>query len=248
MAPTLILALTLLLIAGGFVALGIWQLERRVWKHALIAAVDSRSHAAPVAAPGPGPGIAQWPAITAERDAYRRIQATGRFLPNRRTLVRAVTDFGAGYWVMVPLDTGSFTVLVNRGFIAQDRRSARAGEPQGIVTVTGLLRITEPDGGFLRHNDPKADRWYSRDVAAIAKARALSDPAPYFLDADAAANAPGQPVGGLTVIHFPDNHMVYALTWFGMAVLSLWGLWKVLTIRDRGGKMPLPEQGTGQRR
>jgi surfeit locus 1 family protein len=214
------MAFALLLLAGGFVALGIWQLERRIWKHALITAVDSRSHTAPVDAPG----IAQWPRISADRDAYRRIRVTGDFLQNRRTLVRAVTDLGAGYWVLVPLDTGRFTLLVNRGFIAQGQRRAQASEPEGTVTVTGLLRISEPGGGFLRSNDPATDRWYSRDVAAIAKARAIPAPAPYFLDADTAHNAPGQPVGGLTVIRFADNHLSYALTWFAMAGLCVLGL------------------------
>lgn len=225
--------LTLLVAAGGFVALGIWQLERRVWKHALIAAVDSRSHSAPVAAPGP----AQWTHINAENDAYRRIRASGYF-HNRRTLVQAVTKIGPGYWVITPLDTGRFIVLVNRGFIPQGQRDTPANEPQGKVTITGLLRITEPDGGFLRTNDSTADRWYSRDVAAIAQARGLSVTAPYFLDADASANTPGQPVGGLTVVHFIDNHMSYALTWFAMAALCGWGLWWLIRMRTDTQEQP----------
>jgi surfeit locus 1 family protein len=230
------MAFALLLLAGGFVALGVWQLERRVWKHALIAAVDARSRAAPVPAPGAG----EWPRISANRDAYRRIRATGHFLQHRRTLVRAVTDLGAGYWVLAPLDTGRFTLLVNRGFIAQDRRGAGGREPQGVVTVTGLLRITEPGGGFLRSNDPAADRWYSRDVTAIASARAIPHPAPYFLDADATRNAPGEPVGGLTVVRFADNHLSYALTWFAMAGLCLWGLWRLMRTRDDAEDARLP--------
>ncbi|MET0238811.1 MAG: SURF1 family protein [Sphingobium sp.] len=216
------MAILLLALAGGFVALGIWQLARREWKHALIEAVETRSHAAPVAAPP----------VAAASDAYRRIRATGRFLPGRRTLVQALTDLGPGYWVLAPLDTGRFTLLVNRGFVGKANRDALAPEPTGTVTVTGLLRLTEPKGGFLRSNDPAADRWFSRDVAAIAKARALPRPAPYFLDADASANTPGQPVGGLTVIRFTDNHMTYALTWFGMAGLCVWGLWRLRTARD----------------
>jgi surfeit locus 1 family protein len=85
--------------------------------------------------------------------------------------------------------------------------------------VTGLLRITEPKGGFLRANDPAAERWYSRDVAAIAAARGLADAAPYFIDADAAPNPGGLPVGGLTIVAFPNSHLVYAITWYGLAVM-----------------------------
>ena len=80
-------------------------------------------------------------------------------------------------------------------------------------------RATEPEGGFLRANDPAAGRWYSRDVAAIAKARRLGAVAPFFIDADAAPNPGGYPVGGLTVVAFRNNHLIYALTWFALAML-----------------------------
>lgn len=221
------LAGLLLVCALGFVALGIWQVERRAWKHALIDAVATRSTAAPVAAPAPAPGVA----VSAEADGYRRVRVTGRFLHDRETLVRAVSDLGSGYWVVTPLDTGRFTVLVNRGFVPPERRDAAsraAGNGAGQVTVTGLLRVTEPGGGFLRSNDAAADNWYSRDVAAIAAARGLSNPAPYFIDADAAPNPGGWPKGGLTVLRFSDNHLGYALTWFALALLSLGAIWLVL--------------------
>jgi surfeit locus 1 family protein len=214
----------LLLLAVLFAALGVWQLERREWKHALIAAVDSRIHALPVPAPGPS----EWGSLSADKDAYRRVRITGRFLHGRSTLVRAVSDLGAGYWVLTPFDTGGFIVLVNRGFVAPEHQAEAQVGPAGTVTVTGLLRTTEPGGGFLRHNDPIVGRWYSRDVAAIAKARGLGKTAPYFVDADAAMNAPGAPVGGLTVVNFPDNHAAYALTWFALALLSLGAAWRLL--------------------
>jgi len=208
----------------AFVALGIWQVERRAWKHALIAAVDARVTAAPAAAPGPG----EWLSLSGANDAYRHITARGHFLAGRDTLVRAVSDLGAGYWVMTPLDTGRFTLLVNRGFVAQQRKTRYAPPPAGIVTVTGLLRISEPGGGFLHDNEPVAGRWYSRDVGAIASTHGLARSAPYFLDADASLNHAGAPVGGLTVVHFPDNHAVYALTWFALALLSGWALVRIL--------------------
>lgn len=219
------MAAALLLLACLFVALGLWQVQRRAWKHDLIAAVDRRAHAAPVPAPGP----ALWPAISREGDAYRRVTVTGRFLPDHQTLVRGVSDLGSGYWVLAPLDTGRFIILVNRGFILPDRKG-RTPEPQGPVRIGGLLRITEPEGGFLRANDPGTDNWYSRDVAAIAAKRGLGPVAPYFIDADDSLNQTGAPVGGLTVIRFADNHMAYALTWFGMALLCLWALWRLRSV------------------
>jgi surfeit locus 1 family protein len=85
--------------------------------------------------------------------------------------------------------------------------------------ISGLLRVTEPKGGFLRSNEPAADRWYSRDIAAIAGARGLTVVAPYFIDAAATAGL-GPPVGGLTVVSLPNNHLVYAITWFVLAVMA----------------------------
>ncbi|MBX3593075.1 SURF1 family protein [Sphingomonas sp.] len=222
-----LLAGAALLLAGAFVALGIWQVERRAWKHALIATVDARVHAAAVPAPR----------RAGADDAYRRVTVTGIFRHDRETLVQAVTARGGGYWVLTPLRTSRFTVLVNRGFVPAERRDpATRPPPRGPVTVTGLIRPSEPGGGFLRSNDPAAARWYSRDVAAITAARGLGNIAPYFIDADATPNPGGYPVGGLTVVRFSDNHLGYALTWFALALLSLWAAWQVLRTR------PLPAQ------
>src|SRR3546814_12865644 len=107
--------------------------------------------------------------------------------------------------------------------------------PAGPQRVTGLLRVTEPGGAFLRRNDPARDRWYSRDVAAIAHARGLGVVAPYFIDADraaaraagAAANPRALPAGGLTLVHFRHAHLVSAITWFPLALLSAGGAFTV---------------------
>ena len=204
-----------------FAGLGIWQIERRSWKLELIARVEARIHAAPVAAPGPD----SWSGIGAATDEYRRVVLQGRYLDMRETLTMAVTERGPGFWVLVPFrsDRG-FTVLVNRGFVPPERRDPRAraaGQASGAVSVTGLVRLSEPGGGFLRDNDPAAGRWYSRDVGAIARAHGLGPVAPYFIDADATPNPGGFPVGGLTVLRFSDNHLVYALTWFALALMAM---------------------------
>jgi surfeit locus 1 family protein len=248
-----------------FVALGTWQVKRRVWKLDLIARVEQRVHAPAVAAPGP----AQWPNVTVAADEYRHVTATGTFLDGSQTLVQAVTDLGAGYWVLTPLRSADGSiVLVNRGFIpADDRNRVQPGSASPSATVTGLLRITEPHGGFLRHNDPAANQWYSRDVQAIAAARGLTRVAPYFIDAEALASAAAAPPGapsppmqsevhqpasstaaatappsrepdaqavtnraaptgptvpptpGLTVVTFHNSHLVYAITWYTLALM-----------------------------
>nr|WP_249798122.1 SURF1 family protein [Bradyrhizobium zhengyangense] len=200
-------------------ALGVWQVERRAWKLALIDRVEQRVHAPAQ----PLPSRTSWPTISAANDEYRHVDVSGRFLHDRETLVQAVTEEGPGYWVLTPLqrDDGT-TVLINRGFVPSERRdpsTRQGGNPDGQVVVAGLLRVTEPKGGFLRDNVPQHNRWYSRDVAAIAAARDLQNVAPFFIDADAGSQSAGGPIGGLTVIRFPNNHLIYALTWFALAFM-----------------------------
>lgn len=213
---------------AGLVSLGTWQLQRRSWKLDLIERVETRVHAAPV----PAPGRRSWPDVTAS-DEYRRVRLDGVFLNAQETLVQAVTVHGPGFWVLTPLRaTDDGTVLINRGFVPSERSdpdARREGQIIGPTSVVGLLRLTEPGGGFLRANDPANGRWYSRDVAAIAAAQGLTNVAPYFIDADATPNAGGLPIGGLTVIQFRNNHLVYALTWYALALmLAGFCMWRLL--------------------
>ncbi|WP_353654168.1 SURF1 family protein [Agrobacterium sp. Ap1] len=210
----------LLFAAIVFTALGIWQVQRLFWKLDLIARVDARVHAA-AAAP---PAANEWPTIKSTDAEYRHVVLNGTFDNLRETLVQAVTERGPGFWVLTPLATADGgTVLINRGFVPPDRRdptSRAEGQLQGEVTVTGLLRLSEPGGAFLRSNNPAAGSWYSRDVQAIGENKQLVKLVPYFVDADATANPGGYPVGGLTVIQFRNSHLVYALTWFALAIMS----------------------------
>jgi len=220
-----VLVLAGALMALGFTALGVWQVQRLSWKTDLIARIDRQLRADPTPLPSP----ADWPAITRERDEYRRLRVEGRFDYARETLVRGASELGTGYWVLTPLqaDTGAW-VLVNRGFVPQDMRPQVPRGPEGAqaATVVGLLRLSEPGGNLLQANEPAAGRWYSRDVAAMAAARGLPGPvAPFFIDAQAlpgtAAADDTWPRAGLTVIRFSNNHLAYALTWFALAAIML---------------------------
>ncbi|GAB3516481.1 SURF1 family protein [Pseudoxanthomonas daejeonensis] len=207
-----------------FAALGAWQVQRLGWKHDLVARVDARIHAPAE----PAPDAAAWAASTPKDQEYRHVVLHGAWLPGKDTRVQAVTEAGAGRWLLRPLrrEDGS-VVLVNLGFVPEDWPLPEP--PSGRAAVTGLLRLSEPGGGFLRQNVPAAERWYSRDVEAIALHRGLAPAAPWFVDADAAsATQAGTPWprGGLTVVRFRDNHLGYALTWFALALLVAGGGWR----------------------
>jgi surfeit locus 1 family protein len=206
------------LACAGFAALGVWQVQRLAWKRALVARVEAHLRAAPVDAPG----RAQWGGLTRDADEYRRVRLRGRYLPDAATPVRALTALGGGHWLLAPLRTdGGDVVLVNRGFVPPSVPAS--GTPEGEVEVVGLLRFSEPGGGFLQSNDPAAGRWTSRDVQAIGAARGLAQErlAPFFVDAAADPRDPqAWPRGGLTVVKFPNSHLEYAITWFLLALGS----------------------------
>jgi len=221
------------LACAGFAALGTWQVQRLAWKQALIARVDAHLRAAPVDAPGP----ARWGSLARESHEYLRVRLRGRWLPDAATPVRALTALGGGYWILVPLRTDDgHVVLVNRGFVAPQMLASvrrESGDAAREVEVVGLLRFSEPGGAFLQRNDAAADRWTSRDVAAIGAARGLAAAtlAPYFVDAEADPRAPeAWPRAGLTVVRFSNNHLAYALTWFVLALGAAGGA--VLAIVD----------------
>ncbi len=202
-----------------FMGLGFWQVERLQWKLDLIARVDARIHAEPIAAPGPD----DWANVNQKDDEYRHVTLTGTYLNDKEVLVHALTERGAGYWVLTPMrsSNGALT-FINRGFVPSDKRDPSLRQEKqisGETTVTGLLRMPEPDGFFLRPNDPARNDWNSRDVAAFAQKDNLGAVAPYFIDADATANAGALPIGGLTVVKFRNSHLSYAITWFALAAM-----------------------------
>ncbi|WP_426112848.1 SURF1 family protein [Massilia sp. PWRC2] len=254
-----------IIVCLGFCALGTWQFLRLQWKLDLIERVGQRVHAPAVAAPPPS----AWAQVSKAADEYRHVSVQGHYLVGADALVQANTDYGSGFWLMTPFcTTEGAIVLVNQGFVAPSRpRPLRAPVPASpclpgatpVTTVVGLLRLPEVGGGYLRHNDPAGERWYSRDVAAIASARQLPPVAPYFIDREASpaelaeiadavrvaqmtesgTRATDHPVGGLTVLAFNNNHLVYALTWFALALMSAGGIWLLLR---RPRPQPQPER------
>ncbi|MEJ8309981.1 SURF1 family protein [Agrobacterium larrymoorei] len=220
-AAVVVILMTVIL-TGLLLALGTWQVKRLSWKLNLIAQVEERAHAAPVDALAPS----EWGSLTDPATyEYRRVRLTGIFRHQDEVQVYTVSDLGPGYWILTPLqrDDGSL-VIVNRGFVPSDKRdpSTRlASELPARVEVVGLMRAPETGGLFLRTNDPANNRWYSRNIAQIAEAKSLGAVAPFYVDADATPNPGGLPIGGKTMLTFPNNHLSYAITWYILAAMTL---------------------------
>ena len=221
--PLIAPAVATLVCAAFLVGLGEWQLQRLAWKEGLIAAVTSRTHAAPVEMPLE----AQWPALDPADYEYRHVTVVGVYDASQQALVfRALGEphgpyGGPGYFVITPLRLADGSaVLVNRGFVPQDRVDAAALSASGQqeMVVTGLMRASEARNWFTPADNPTSGHWFTRDVPAISRAMGLTRFAPFSIDADAGADSNALPESGETIVEFPNNHFSYALTWFGLAI------------------------------
>jgi len=220
--------------------LGTWQVERLQWKEALLATIEQRTHAAPE----PLADIEKRFAQTGDVD-YWPVTATGSFLHSGERHFFATHEGEAGYFVYTPLRLadGRF-VFVNRGFVPdhlKDPVKRPQGQVEGEVTVNGLARnpLSEKPSSLVPDNEPAKNLffWKDRDMmAATAGLPAGAVVLPFFIDADKTPNPGGLPVGGVTIVDLPNNHLQYVVTWYGLAaalagVLGTW-LWRT---RGRAG-------------
>ena len=224
------------------VGLGIWQLDRKVWKENLIATVTARL----ARAPEDLPSRESWPRLVPEADEYTRVKFPAEFLAGEEALVYSAGSAfrpdvqGAGYWVFAPARlAGGSIVLVDRGFEPPERKdpaSRAQGEPHGIVEVVGVMRWPEPRGMFTPADDPKTNVWYLRDPAAMAAAKKWDAAAPFYIEQESPVPPGGWPKPGKLAVNLPDSHLQYAITWFGLA-LGLAGVyvtWLSGRLRRRG--------------
>ncbi len=207
---------------GILFSLGVWQLHRLKWKVALLAQIQSRIHLPPQ----PLPLADQWAGLKPLDYDYRAVSVTGTFENKDEALVFDGTGpvipglSSNGYLVLTPmkLADGSY-VIVNRGFIpveARDKSAHPYSKPEGTLTITGLMRPPQTRNMFTPVDNPAAGQWYTRDAASIASYYHLGKVAPFIIDEAPNAAAPHQlPLGGSTEIDIPNNHLSYALTWFG---------------------------------
>jgi cytochrome oxidase assembly protein ShyY1 len=230
-----------LVMVAVFVSLGAWQLQRRVEKHALIAALTERL----AAAPGLLPSASQWSALTPAVDEFRRVRFTATYASGPDAMVyssgSAVRDdiSGPGTWAFLParLATGE-TVVINTGFVQntmQDRdQQDRAVKPLvtgAPVELTGYLRFPESAGALTPAENLTKRLWFTRDHLAMAHAlgwsRQGSRVAPFYVDLEQPMPANGIPKPGPLDVHLKDDHMQYAITWFALAgaVMIAFAVW-----------------------
>jgi surfeit locus 1 family protein len=230
-----------LLMVALFIGLGVWQLQRRVEKHALIAALTERL----AAAPGTLPQVSQWSALNPARDEFRRVSFTATYQSAPDAMVYSSGSSvredisGPGTWAFLParLPDGA-TVAINAGFVQntmqdraqQDRAVARlvTGEP---VTLTGYIRFPESAGALTPAENMTKRLWFTRNHLAMARTLGWGDGgrpvAPFYIDLEAPVPASGIPKPGPLEVHLKDDHMQYAITWFTLAgaVVIAFAVW-----------------------
>ncbi len=228
-------AIATLLGCAFLVSLGVWQLQRLAWKEGLIAQIDARAKAPPSALPAPS----EWAGLRPDDYEYRHVEADGTFEHDKEALVFRPSGGAArqpGYVVLTPMKLASGAyVIVNRGFVPLDRKdpkSRRDGQIEGPAHLTGLMRQPESRNFFTPADRPEAGQYFTRDPALIAAHFGLSPAAPFSIDADAAPIPGGLPESGATELTFPNNHLSYALTWFGLA-LALIAVFAVFARQNR---------------
>ena len=219
------------------VGLGTWQVQRKAWKDALIATMSERFAASPAALPP----SAAWAQLDPATDEFRRVRFTGELLNDREALVFTTGsslrgDAGPGYWVFTPARVLDRIVMVNRGFVPEDRKDP-ATRPQGRiigpVEIVGVMRWSELPGLFTPEADPANNRWFVRDSTAIAQQKGLEAVAPFYVEQESPPAPGGLPRAGALQPSFPNNHLGYAITWYGLALVlaGSFSVWLVGRLR-----------------
>jgi len=210
-----------LLAIALLVTLGTWQAQRLQWKLDLIAKVEAR-----LAASSQPLRQVLAETDTLEEALYRKVSLRGRFDHAREIYLFTSKGVGtAGYQVITPLilEDGS-TILIDRGFVPEGLRDPATrpeGQVGGKVEVIGLLRLAVPKSTFTPDPDIAGHTWYHRDPVAMAASIGISETLEVMIDANAAPNPGGYPQGGKTIVTFTNNHLAYAITWYGLAFALL---------------------------
>ncbi len=206
------------------ISLGTWQVERLHWKEGLLADIAERRAAAPVP-------LADIEAMAAQGGdiEYRMVTATGRYINNKERHFFATWRGQTGYYIYTPLQLADERYLfVNRGFVPYENKEPEMrmqGQLTGQQTVTGLARAKLPGkpSWVVPDNDVAKNIFYWKDLDLMASSVDLDKASvlPFFVDADSTLNPKGLPIGGVTQVDLPNDHLQYAFTWYGLAVVLI---------------------------
>ena len=219
--------------------LGTWQVERKAWKEALIATVTERFAAPPVRLPPP----AEWPRLDPSNDEFRRVAFSAEWLNDKEALVYTTGSSlradaaGPGYWVFTPARVPGGIVMVNRGFVPEGRQDPATrpeGQTAGPIDIVGVMRWPETPGLFTPPGDPAKNLWFARDPAAMAAAKGVGAVAPFYVEQESPSVPGGLPQVGKLQPSLPNNHLGYALTWCGLALVLVVGFGIGAAGRRRG--------------
>lgn len=230
------LLLPAIVVAAAFavlVALGLWQLERKAWKENLIATLAERM----AAKPSPLPARVEWPNLTPAADEFRRVRLRAQFAAAREARVYSGgaglrDDVKApGYFTFAPARLGDGAiVVVNRGHVDNpnpDPSLKPIAVPETAVDIVGVLRWPERPGWFVTSYSERQDLWFARAHRAMAQRYAWGEVAPFYVEMESPAPPGGVPRPGRLTVKLRNDHLGYALTWFGLAaaLLAVFGFW-----------------------
>ena len=233
--PSIFALLCLALLIG----LGTWQLERKAWKDKLIETLNERLGASPQ----PLPPAGAWDRLDPSEAEFRRVAFRAEFQnpnpPNPRNHEARVYTAGSGlrddikgpgYFVFAPARlTDGRVVVVNRGYVAgqPNQGTKPVPRPAGPVDIVGILRWPERRGWFVPAYDGRADVWYARSLFEMTSQKEWNTTAPFYVEQEAPVPAGGIPKPGTLRLNLPNNHLQYALTWYGLALvlLAVFAVW-----------------------
>jgi surfeit locus 1 family protein len=206
-----IVSVLLLGLVGGavLVGLGVWQLQRLAWKEAVLEDIENRIYAVPVEVPAnPDP----------ERDRYLPVHVSGQTGPRELKVLVSTHQQGAGFRIITALDTDDGRrLLLDRGFVPDEARTDV--RPPTDVTITGNLHWPEERDRFTPDNDPEGNWWYARDVNVMA-AELGTEPVMIVSRLETGGD-PSIMRLPIDTSHIPNDHLGYAVTWFGLAIVWL---------------------------
>ncbi len=202
------------------IALGVWQVQRLAWKEGVLADIEARIAAEPVPLPAePDP----------EADRYLPVAVSGEIGEDELHVLVSTRAEGAGFRVIAPLATeAGRRVMVDRGYVRNEAKEA--DRPTGAADIVGNLHWPDEVDGFTPEPDPDANIWFARDVPRMAEA--LGTEPVLVVVRQMSLSAPGLTPLPVDTAGIPNDHLEYAVTWFGLAAvwaaMSMFLVWRTL--------------------